>query len=63
MIKSLSQAQSIRIVLILAYEGIIKDKSKGIIDMGNIISGLLNNLQKNKHSILILFNKVPYDNI
>ncbi len=45
LIRSLSKASSVRVVIILSYESIIKDKSKGIIDIANIISSLINNLK------------------
>ncbi len=63
MINALYGANSVRVVVLLAYEALISDRMKGAVNIGEIISNLFHDFSQVLQSIVFLFNKVPKDKI
>ena len=63
MISALYGADSVRVVVLLAYEALVSNRMKGAIEIGEVISNLFHDFSNVLGSITFLFNKVPKDQI
>lgn len=63
MINALHGANSVRVVVLLAYDALTSNRMEGVLRVGGIISSLFYDFYEVSKGIVFYFNKVPNNQV